>query len=237
MPKKPLPTHARAVIIGAGIAGCSVAYHLAHLGWKDIVVIDQGPLFETGGSTSHAPGLVYQINPSKTMASFAKYTVDLWSELTLDGESLVNQVGSLEVAWTPERLQELKRRAGFGLSWGIEAHVISTPEAREMVPTLSDRILGALYVPSDIQTKAIRPAEAMARGAQGNGAQFFGNVKVTGFDIAGGRIRESANRLRRHQDRLSSFGSRHLGTQVRRVSWCPDSSFTDATHLRCDDAR
>ena len=190
MPKKPMPTHARAVIIGAGIAGCSVAYHLAHLGWKDIVVIDQGPLFETGGSTSHAPGLVYQINPSKTMASFAKYTVDLWSELTLDGESLVNQVGSLEVAWTPERLQELKRRAGFGLSWGIEAHVISTPEAREMVPTLSDRILGALYVPSDIQTKAIRPAEAMARGAQGNGAQFFGNVKVTGFDIAGGRIRE-----------------------------------------------
>ena len=78
-----LPSQAQTVIIGAGIAGCSVAYHLAQLGWKDVVVIDQGPLFETGGSTSHAPGLVYQINPSQTMASFARYTVDLWSELTL----------------------------------------------------------------------------------------------------------------------------------------------------------
>ena len=189
MTNSQLPTHAQTVIIGAGIAGCSVAYHLAQLGWRDVVVIDQGPLFETGGSTSHAPGLVYQINPSKTMASFAKYTVDLWSELTLGGESLVNQVGSLEVAWTPERLEELKRRASFGLSWGVEAHVISTQQAREMVPTLSDRILGALYVPSDIQTRAIRPAEAMAQGAQGNGARFFGNVKVTGFNIVDGRIR------------------------------------------------
>ena len=177
-----------------GIAGCSVAYHLAQLGWRDIVVIDQGPLFETGGSTSHAPGLVYQINPSKTMASFARYTVDLWSELTLNGESLVNQVGSLEVAWTPERFEELKRRASFGLSWGVEAHVISTQQAREMVPTLSDRILGALYVPSDIQTRAIRPAEAMGRGAQGNGAQFFGNVKVTGFNIVDGTHSGCANR-------------------------------------------
>ena len=183
-----LPSQAQTVIIGAGIAGCSVAYHLAQLGWKDIVVIDQGPLFETGGSTSHAPGLVYQINPSQTMASFARYTVDLWSELTLGGESLVNQVGSLEVAWTPERFEELKRRAAFGLSWGIDAHVIDADEARALVPTLSDRILGALHVPSDIQTRAIRPAEAMARGAQGNGAQFFGNVKVIGFDIADGRI-------------------------------------------------
>ena len=101
---------------------------------------------------------------------------------------MVNQVGSLEVAWTPERFEELKRRAAFGLSWGIDAHVIDADEARALVPTLSDRILGALHVPSDIQTRAIRPAEAMARGAQGNGAQFFGNVKVIGFDIADGRI-------------------------------------------------
>ncbi|MXX53165.1 MAG: FAD-dependent oxidoreductase [Dehalococcoidia bacterium] len=183
-----LPKQARAVVIGAGIAGCSVAYHLAKLGWRDIVVVDQGPLFETGGSTSHAPGLVFQVNPSKTMASFARYTVELWKSMKLDGEPCARPVGSLEVAWTPERLQDLKRKAGFAASWGIEAHVISPSEARDHIPMLSDRILGALYVPSDIQTRATRPAEAMAREAERNGAAFYGNVKVTGLGIESGRI-------------------------------------------------
>ena len=113
-----LPKQARAVIVGAGIAGCSVAYHLTKLGWRDIVVVEQGPLFETGGSTSHAPGLVFQVNPSKTMATFARYTVDLWKSMELDGERCANPVGSLEVAWMPERLADLKRKAGFAMSWG-----------------------------------------------------------------------------------------------------------------------
>ena len=189
MPDTVMPNNARAVIIGAGIAGCSVAYHLAKLGWRDVVVVEQGPLFETGGSTSHAPGLVFQINPSKTMANFASYTVDLWTQLELDGEPCAKSVGSLEVAWTPERFADLKRKAGYGKSWGIEAHVIGPSEARDLIPMLSDRIKGALYVPSDIQTKATRPAEAMARYAERNGAAFYGNVEVTGFDIADGRIR------------------------------------------------
>jgi len=75
MPETAIPGHARVVVIGAGIAGCSVACHLTKLGWRDIVVVEQGPLFETGGSTTHAPGLVFQINPSKTMTAFARYTV------------------------------------------------------------------------------------------------------------------------------------------------------------------
>ena len=183
-----LPERSRAVVIGAGIAGCSVAYHLTKLGWRDIVVVEQGPLFETGGSTSHAPGLVFQVNPSKTMMNFARYTVDLWKGLELEGEPCVRPVGSLEVAWTPERLTDLKRRAGFGMSWGVDAHLINPSEARDLIPALSDRILGALYVPSDIQTQATRPAEAMAREAERNGATFYDNVKVTGLDISDGRI-------------------------------------------------
>ena len=163
-------------------------YHLTKLGWRDIVVVEQGPLFETGGSTSHAPGLVFQVNPSKTMMNFARYTVDLWKGLELEGEPCVRPVGSLEVAWTPERLADLKRRAGFGMSWGVDAHLINPSEARDLIPALSDRILGALYVPSDIQTQATRPAEAMAREAERNGATFYGNVKVTGLDISDGRI-------------------------------------------------
>ena len=183
-----MPRHARAVVVGAGIAGCSVAYHLTKLGWRDIVVVEQGPLFETGGSTSHAPGLVFQINPSKTMTSFARYTVELWSRLELDGVPCANAVGSLEVAWTPERLADLKRKIGHGLSWGVEAHMLSGAEARGLFPFLSKRALGAIYVPSDIHTKATRPAEAMAREAERNGAAFHGNVKVTGFGIADGRV-------------------------------------------------
>ena len=183
-----LPKHARAVIIGAGIAGCSVAYHLSKLGWREIVIVDQGPLFETGGSTSHAPGLVFQINASKTMTEFARHSVDLWTQMELDGEPCARQVGSLEVAWTPERLTDLKRKHGYGLVWGVECHLLSADEARARFPLLSDRILGALYVPSDIQTKATRSAEAMARAAERNGAKFLGGVKVTGFGIAGGRI-------------------------------------------------
>ena len=183
------PRHARAVIIGAGIVGCSVAYHLTKLGWRDVVVVEQGPLFETGGSTSHAPGLVFQLNPSKTMTGFARHSVDLWTQLEFDGVPCAKTVGSLEVAWMPERLVDLRRKAGYGLSWGVEAHLLSPAEARDLVPLLSDRILGALYVPSDVHTKATRPAEAMAREAERTGASFHGKVKVSGLDVARGRIR------------------------------------------------
>ena len=169
MPEIAVQKRARVVVIGAGIAGCSVAYHLTKLGWRDLVVVEQGPLFETGGSTSHAPGLVFQINPSKTMTALAKYTVQLWSGMELGGAPCAKTVGSLEVAWTPERLTDLKRKAGYGLSWGVEAHLLGPAEARGLFPMLSDRILGALHVPSDIQTKATRPAEAMAREAERNG--------------------------------------------------------------------
>lgn len=183
------PRHARAVIIGAGIVGCSVAYHLTKLGWRDVVVVEQGPLFETGGSTSHAPGLVFQVNPSKTMTGFARHSVDLWTQLELDGVPCAKTVGSLEVAWTPERLVDLKRKAGYGLSWGVEAHLLSPAEARDLVPMLSDQILGALSVPSDVHTRATRPAESMAREAERNGASFHGKVRVSGLDVARGRIR------------------------------------------------
>ncbi len=188
MPDVAVPSQARAVIIGAGIVGCSVAYHLTRLGWRDIVVVDQGPLFETGGSTSHAPGLVFQVNPSKMMTAFARYTVSLWTGMDLDGEPCAKSVGSLEVAWTPERLEDLKRKVGLGMSWGVEAHLLGPSEARDLFPLLSKRLLGAIYVPSDVHTRATRPAEAMAREAQRSGAAFFGGVRVTGFDTDRGRV-------------------------------------------------
>ncbi len=113
-----LPTRAQTVIVGAGIVGASAAYHLADLGVTDVLVIDQGPLFATGGSTSHAPGLVFQTNGSRTMCRIAQDSVALYDTLDVDGERAWYGVGGLELATTPERIAELKRRQGFARSGG-----------------------------------------------------------------------------------------------------------------------
>lgn len=180
--------HARVVVIGAGIAGCSVVYHLAKLGWTDVVVLDQGPLPDTGGSTSHAPAFIFQINPSKFFSETAKYSVELFNSLEVDGQCPFYEVGGLEVAWTPERLQELKRKVGFGKSWGLEAEVISPTEARDLFPMLSDKILGAMYNPSDGLVKGVRADEAMSNAAKALGVKFYGETEVTGILTQDGRV-------------------------------------------------
>jgi glycine/D-amino acid oxidase-like deaminating enzyme len=107
-----MQTKARLVIIGAGIVGCSTAYHLAQKGWRDIVVLDQNSLYETGGSTSHAPGLIFQTNSSRMMCEFAQYTVKLFDSLHTEAKPTWYSVGSIEIACTPERLTDLHRRQG-----------------------------------------------------------------------------------------------------------------------------
>ncbi len=182
---------ARIVIVGAGIVGCSTAYELTRLGWTDIVVVDQGPLFETGGSTSHAPGLVFQVNPARTVSNLAQDTVRTYESLN-EGETtpIWYSVGSFEVATTPERLQELKRREGYARSWDLPARVIDPDEAVRRLPLLNrDRVLGALHVPTDGLVKAVRAAEKLARMAEAKGASFHGQTAVTGVRIEGGRVR------------------------------------------------
>lgn len=180
--------HARVVIIGAGIAGCSVAYHLTRMGWKDVAVVDQGPLFETGGSTSHAPGMVFQVNFSKVMSEFAKYTGDLYSSLKLDGQPCYHRVGGMEVAWTRERLEDLKRKTAAGNLWGLDVTLLGRAEARDEVSLLSEKIYGAMYSAGDGVTHQIRAAEAMANAARRRGASFYGHTKVTGIDVVDGRV-------------------------------------------------
>ena len=231
-----LPRHARAVVVGAGIAGCSVAYHLTKLGWRDIVVVDQGPLFETGGSTSHAPGLVFQVNPSKTMTSFARYTVDLWSGLELDGVPCAKAVGSMEVAWTPERLEDLKRKVGFGLSWGVEAHMLGAAEARGLFPMLSERVLGAMYVPSDIQTKATRPAEAMAREAERKRRGVLRQREGHRLRDRRRARHEGTHHPRRRRDGPRGLRRWHLGAHAVRPGRRAHTSLADAAHLRGNHA-
>ena len=122
------------VVIGAGIVGCSAVYHLTQMGWRDIVVLEQGPLFETGGSTSHAPGLVFQTNFSKMMTDLARYTVQLYTDLELDGQPCFYPVGGLEVAYTEARWEDLKRKAGVAKSWGVDASLITPRVAKDKIP-------------------------------------------------------------------------------------------------------
>jgi glycine cleavage system aminomethyltransferase T/glycine/D-amino acid oxidase-like deaminating enzyme len=178
------------VIVGAGIVGCSVAEHLTRLGWRDVVVLDQGPLFEAGGSTSHAPGLMFQTNPSKMMTDLAKYSVGRYMELELDGRPCGYQVGGIEVAETPERLADLKRRHGLASSWGLESHLIAPEECAEKISLLdADKILGGFFVPSDGIAKGVRACEAMGRLASERGVKFYGETEVTGIEAKNGRVR------------------------------------------------
>jgi glycine/D-amino acid oxidase-like deaminating enzyme len=165
---------AETVIVGAGIVGASAAYHLAELGATDVLVLDQGPLFETGGSTSHAPGLAFQTNGSRMMCRIAQDAVALYATLEVDGEPAWYGVGGLEVATTPERLRELKRRLGFARSWGLDgAELLTAAEAAERIPLLDpSAMLGAYHVPSDGIAKGVRITAALAARASVRGVAF-----------------------------------------------------------------
>lgn len=183
-------SQANLVIIGAGIVGCSAAYHLTKMGWRDIVVVDQGPLFQTGGSTSHAPGLIFQTNPSRTMCMMAQYTTRLLGTLTYEGEPCWYPVGGIEVALTEDRLRDLWRRQGLATAYGLEAHVISPREVRDHIPILDDRVIkGGYFVPSDGDTRGWQSAAAMAHLATATGgAEFYGHTKVLEIKTSGTRV-------------------------------------------------
>jgi dimethylglycine oxidase len=184
-----MPGSPQVVIIGAGIVGANLADELTARGWDRITIVDQGPMPLAGGSTSHAPGLVFQTNASKTMTQLARYTVEKFSGLDLDGQWCFNQVGGLEVATTPERLADLQRRHGWATSWGIESRVVDADECVRLHPLLDrDRVLGGFHIPSDGLAKAPRVVAALMRRAQARGAVFQGSTRVTGIEQAAGRV-------------------------------------------------
>ncbi|MCD9878653.1 GcvT family protein [Streptomyces guryensis] len=184
-----MATQPKVVIIGAGIVGCALSDELTARGWTDVTVLEQGPLFATGGSTSHAPGLVFQTNGSKTMTEFARYTVEKYNALTLDGQWCFNQVGGLEVATSPERLAEIQRRHGWLTSWGVDSRLLSPEESAALHPLLDvERIVGGFHIPSDGLANALRAGEAQARRAIARGARFHAHHTVTGIETTGDRV-------------------------------------------------
>lgn len=185
-----MESSARILIVGAGVVGCSTAYHLARAGITDVLVVDQGPLFGTGGSSSHAPGLVFQTNASQLLTQLATYTVERFSAAELDGRPCFHQVGGIEVATTRQRWDDLRRKRGLAASWGVPAELIGPREVADRFPQLDpERIHGGLHVPTDGIAKPVRAAAAMARDAEARGVRFLGDTEVIGFDITGGRVR------------------------------------------------
>jgi len=180
----------RIVIIGAGIVGANLADELVQRGQSNILVLEQGPLPLPGGSTSHAPGLVYSTNSSKSMTEFAQYTIEKLSSLKgTDGLGSFRAVGGLEVATTPERLRELERRAGWNRSFGVEARVIDADEVLRRYPLVDrEMVLGGLLTPGDGLALAAQGTSLLIDRTRAAGVEYRDRTTVTGIEQRGGRV-------------------------------------------------
>jgi 4-methylaminobutanoate oxidase (formaldehyde-forming) len=176
-----LPSHARVVVVGGGIVGCSVAYHLTKLGWRDVVLLERREL--SCGTTWHAAGLVGQLRSSHNLTRLARYGAVLYEGLEAEtGQATgFRRCGSISVARTPERLIELKRGASMARCFGVDVEVIAPSEAGRLWPLMrTDDLVGAVWIPGDGRTNPIDTTLALARGARAGGATLLENVAVTG---------------------------------------------------------
>ena len=184
-----LPGAARCVVIGGGIIGCSIAYHLAKLGWKDVILLERKRL--TSGTTWHAAGLIGQLRGSSTLTKIAKYSAALMTELEAETGVATGfrQNGSLSLALSAERLEELQRQATMGKAFGVEAYMVSPSEARAKHPLIDLKgVVGGLFIPANGQADPANVTQAFAKAARQLGVRIFENTKVTGITQQGGRV-------------------------------------------------
>jgi glycine cleavage system aminomethyltransferase T/glycine/D-amino acid oxidase-like deaminating enzyme len=180
------PARASAVIIGAGIVGNSLVHHLALLGWRDLVLVDKGPMPNPGGSTGHASNFIFPIEYSKMMFELTEDSTAQYSEL-----GVFTQSGGLEVARTPARMIELRRRCSQARAWGIPAGLVTPGEAGKLVPYLDESvILGGAHFPTVGVVDSLRAGTLMREAAQQAGAlTVLAGTEVDGISVSGGRVR------------------------------------------------
>jgi 4-methylaminobutanoate oxidase (formaldehyde-forming) len=180
---------ARVVVIGGGIAGCSTAYHLAKLGWKDVLLVERARL--TSGTTWHAAGLVGQMRPNRAMTQMSRYGIDLYASLEKETGQATGwkQCGSVNVARTPERWVALKRQAAMARGFGVDMLPMTPEEAGRKWPLMrTDDLTGAMWVPGDGKANPADLTMALAKGARQMGVTIAEGVGVTGFRFKGNRI-------------------------------------------------
>ena len=179
------PSAARVVVIGAGIVGNSLVYHLARLGWRDIVQLDKGPLPNPGGSTGHASNFIFPVDHSREITDLTLDSVRQYDEMGVFTES-----GGFEVARTEERMEELRRRMSSARAWGIDAELVTPAQVADQVPFLDPSVIvGAFWTPSVGVVDSLRAGTIMRERAQQLGAlQVVANAEVTGIDVTDGRV-------------------------------------------------
>jgi 4-methylaminobutanoate oxidase (formaldehyde-forming) len=180
----------RAIVIGGGVAGASIAYHLTELGWQDVLLVDRSEL--TSGSTFHSAGLVGQLRSSVSLTRMMMYSAELYRRLAHETEVDPgwHEVGSLRLASTDERMQELRRQEGWAHTFGLPLDVISTDEALARFPLFDPAgVQGAAFIPTDGHLDPSNLTLALAEGARRRGAQVRTNTRVTGIDMRNGRVR------------------------------------------------
>ena len=181
------PSSAKAVVIGCGIVGNSLAHHLTRLGWSDVVLIDKGPLPNPGGSTGHASNFIFPVDHSKEMAQLTLESQRQYIEMGVNTEC-----GGIEVARTQERMEELRRRMASAKAWGVDSARLVTPaEIKELVPFIDETILlGGFYCPTVSVVDSLQAGTIMReQGIASGGLEVFASTDVSGMDVERGRIR------------------------------------------------
>jgi 4-methylaminobutanoate oxidase (formaldehyde-forming) len=184
-----LPARARVVIVGGGVIGCSIAYHLTRLGLSDIVLLERKQL--TSGTTWHAAGLVGQLRQSMNMTKLARYTAELYRGLEAEtGQATgFRQCGSISLATTAGRMEELERNASMAKVFGLEVNVVGPDEIHSLYPLAKlEDVIGGIHIPSDGYANAVDVTQALAKGVRTRGAQIFQDLKVTAIHHDGRRV-------------------------------------------------
>jgi len=185
----PFPTQAHVVVIGGGVIGCSVAYHLTKLGWSDVVLLEQGQL--SGGTTWHAAGLVGQLRSQSSMTALVRYSTELYARLEAETGLATGwrNCGSLSVARTEDRMTQLKRTAASARAQGVDVELITAAEAGRLWPPMETvDLAGAVWLPGDGKANPTDLTQSLAKGARMGGATIIERVRVTGIGTKGGAV-------------------------------------------------
>ncbi len=202
-----LPSKAGVVIVGGGVIGCSIAYHLSKLDCTDVVLLERKQL--TSGTTWHAAGLVGQLRTSINMTKLARYTSELYSQLEAEtGQATgYRQCGSISLATNAERFEELRRSASMAKVFGLKVDVLTTDEIRDRVPLVNtDDVLGGIHIPSDGYANAVDITQALAKGARNGGAKIYQDTLVT--------------EIRQDRGRVTGVGTEHGDIEAQYVVIC-----------------